>query len=629
MINLKVRGIDLDLSSNAVIALTKQVADIGQFQNRLSSFTNKFTLPLTANNRALLGIEDIESNSDIPYSLTDCSLWFNGIEVASNSRLVVDEFADNAKVSLRPGNAGFFDIIKTLKLRDFDLSEFDHLWNRGRIIAFKDNDFTDGINYPLIDAGNQSASNQVVRTKGLIPGMFVKYLMNRVADFYGYQINYPTDSLMDELFLLITTQQVGQRISNDVKWVVEKDTQSVIVPASFNNDILLTFDLASSFTDTWNIVSTGIVRIPFRGKYKIRVTADIQLGGADSVSFVVGDTTALTVGQFQTVDGFYEWEGTFSNENYSESETFNQLVRLYIRIVAATGGTVVINNLTFECIDNDLPETNYNRPISIQHNLPDITVGQLFVEFGNITGCLYAVDDIAQTIRVIKLNEIADNKIAPLEYQKKIDVSITPLKRFAVAGYGKTTILRYANVSDNNFSISIDNEQLPDTANLINSLFNSSDLITWSNEPPIGAPSYFSLYDLITLFIPLWDSAVGYLKLDGVNRICRVFPQPDPINLNFWESNFNSGIVSTYNIATFEGLNWETLYNDRFDRVLGGLIDKMQYLEVYFKIDEIDLINFDFAKPIYLEKPNGYYFVRSIVEFTGSQDSTKFILNRI
>lgn len=623
MINLKVRGIDLDLSSNAVIALTKQVADIGQFQNRLSSFTNKFTLPLTTNNRTLLGIEDIESNSDIPYSLTDCSLWYNGIEVASNSRLVVDEFSDDAKVSLRPGNAGFFDIIKTLKLRDFDLSEFDHLWNRANIVSYKDHDFTDGISYPLINAGNQSEQYGIARTKGLIPGMFVKYLMNRVADFYGYEINYPTDSLMNELFLLITTQQVGQRISNDVKWVTEKATQTFVQTESIQ---LFYLDFDPNWTDKWSQYylqgSVPLIRIPFRGLYIIKISFDITMAATADCELRLYSFNEQSDPIFSgavSSSGSYEFIFEFSSEVYSEA-TLSSLsyvdVLLELNITDFTdllGATMT--NLVFECIDNDLPETNYNRPISIQDNLPDITFGQLFVEFGNLTGSYYSVDDIAQVINVIKLNELADNKINPFLYQDKIDVSIPTLKKFAIAGYGKTTILKYADESINNFSININNEQIPDTAILIKSTFKSINNLLWAQ-------------DLTTLFIPLWDVEAARIKMDGVNRICRVALNSVKIML-YWESTSVQGTVSFYNIATFEGLNWETLYNERFDRVLGGLIDKMQYLEIHFKIDEIDLINFDFAKPIYLEKPNGYYFVRSIVEFTGSQDSTKFILNRI
>jgi hypothetical protein len=624
---LRIEGEPLDLESEAVIALSKQVAAIGQFQTRLSSFTNKFNLPTTAKNKTLL------IGSDEVYTERPASLWYNGVEVASNSRLIIDEVSDNISVTLRPGNSGFFDIIKTLKLREFDLSDFDHLWNRAYIVANKDNIWSDGVCYPVIDTGNQSAAFQVVLTKGLIGGMFMKYLINRIASFYGYTMVFPTDTLMNELFLPISNQQVGERISDDVKWVVEKDTQTFVIPTAFNNDLLVAFDLDTSFDDVWSIVdtsgSTDFIRLPFRGKYKIRVTADLVLGGATSVGFIVGDFTAFTVGQFATSDGAYVWEGEFSNETYSETDVFNQLARLYIRVVAPTGATVTINNLIFQCTENDLPETNYNRPISMQHNLPDITVGQLFIEFGNITGSYFDVNDITGTIGLIRLNDVFDSKANPNEWQPKIDTAKQQVIRYSIPGFGKQNVFRWADDSDKNYIVECDNELLPDTVDLVKSGFNSSNDATWANEPPIGAPSYFQLFDVVTVLVQLWDADNARLKLDGVKRVCRVIPQPIPQSLNFFQNTPNQGIVSTYNVATFALLDWLTLYNTRYEPIIGGIIDRMLYVEIFFTIDELDLIDFDFERPIYLQDPNGYFYVQRISEFTGRDESTKFIMIKI
>ena len=614
---LRIEGEPLDLESEAVIALSKQVAAIGQFQTRLSSFTNKFNLPSTAKNKTLL------IGSDEVYTERPASLWYNGVEVASNSRLIINEVSDRISVTLRPGNSGFFDIIKTLKLREFNLSDFDHLWNRAYIVANRNNIWSDGVCYPVIDTGNQSAAFQVVLTKGLIGGMFMKYLLNRIADFYGYSMVFSTDTLMDELFLPISDQQVGERISNDVKWVVEKTTQTFTQVAA-NQKYQLAFDPA--WTDRWsqydNQGSFPFIRLPFRGVYIGQITFDITMAVTASVQvFIMSNLlqpTEILIGTAPST-GTYTFDFEFDLETYQET-TLQQLTYANIWIefritdfIALAGITVA--NLLFECTENDLPETNYNRPISMQHNLPDITVGQLFIEFGNITGSYFDVNDIAGTINVVSLNDVFDGKANPYEWQPKIDTAKQQVIRYSISGFGKQNVFRWADDSDKNYIVECDNELLPDTVNIINSGFNSINDRVWQNA------------SLLTAYFNVWDADNQRLKMDGQKRVMRVLSTS--IIATFFQDNLNTGSINGFNIGVFREMDWLTLYNTRYEPIIGGIIDRMLYVEIFFTIDELDLIDFDFEKPIYLQDPNGYFYVQRISEFTGRDESTKFIMIKI
>jgi hypothetical protein len=606
----------LDLESEAVIALSKQVAAIGQFQTRLSSFTNKFKLPSTAKNKTLL------IGSDEVYTERPASLWYNGVEVASNSRLIIDEVSDRISVTLRPGNSGFFDIIKTLKLREFDLSDFDHLWNREYIVANKDNIWSDGVCYPVIDTGNMPTLHPIVLTKGLIGGMFMKYLINRIASFYGYTMVFPTDTLMDELFLPISNQQVGERISNDVKWVTEKATQTFVQADSFEF-FYISFD--PNWTDKWSQYylqgSVPFIRIPFRGLYVIRVAFDITMAisGYCILKLYSFNEQAepIFTGQVPS-SGSYEFTFEFSSDKYSEVvlsslSYIDILLELSITDFGLAGAT--ITNLVFECIDNDLPETNYNRPISIQHNLPDITAGQLFVEFGNITGSYFDVNDIAGTINVVRLNDVFDGKANPYEWQPKIDTARQQVIRYSISGFGKQNVFKWADDSDKNYIVECDNELLPDTVDFIKSSFIIGNDLVWHKA------------SLLTAYFNLWDADNQRLNMDGVKRVMRI--RPTVILANFHQDNLNTGNISGFNIGVFREMDWLTLYNTRYEPIIGGIIDRMLYVEIFFTIDELDLIDFDFERPIYLQDPNGYFYVQRISEFTGRDESTKFIMIKI
>jgi hypothetical protein len=630
---LRIEGEPLDLESEAVIALSKQVAAIGQFQTRLSSFTNKFNLPTTAKNKTLL------IGSDEVYTERPASLWYNGVEVASNSRLIIDEVSDRISVTLRPGNSGFFDIIKTLKLRDFDLSDFDHVWNRAYIVANRNNIWSDGVCYPVIDTGNQSAAFQVVLTKGLIGGMFMKYLINRIASFYGYTMVFPTDTLMDELFYPISNQQVGERISDDVKWRVEKDTQTFVPFDLFQalqlGTNLYYFDFlpSSNWSDKWsqydvlNILGNGtfkIIRLPFRGVYIGKISFDIVLQGTQQLNILIRSNLAsLTVGGIflgtATSTGTYTFDFEFDLEAYQETN-LNQLTYALIWLEflpteLLSLDAITVNNLVFQCTENDLPETNYNRPISMQHNLPDITVGQLFIEFGNITGSYFDVNDIEGTINVVRLNDVFDGKANPYEWQPKIDTAKQQVIRYSIPGFGKQNVFRWSDDSEKNYIVECDNELLPDTVDLIKSGFNSINDRVWQNA------------SLLTAYFNVWDADNQRLKMDGQKRVMRVLSTS--IIATFFQDNLNTGSINGFNIGVFRELDWLTLYNTRYEPIIGGIIDRMLYVEIFFTIDELDLIDFGFERPIYLQDPNGYFYVQRISEFTGRDESTKFIMIKI
>jgi hypothetical protein len=619
---LRIEGEPLDLESEAVIALSKQVAAIGQFQTRLSSFTNKFNLPTTAKNKTLL------IGSDEVYTERPASLWYNGVEVASNSRLIIDEVSDNISVTLRPGNSGFFDIIKTLKLREFDLSDFDHLWNRAYIVANRNNIWSDGVCYPVIDTGNQSASFQVVLTKGLIGGMFMKYLINRIASFYGYTMVFPTDTLMNELFLSISNQQVGERLSNDIKWAVEKDTQTVTMTVTQVEPFELDFQISSQWNDRWNYydnVQYGhpIIRIPFRGTYRGFVSFDITLAATSTARLRLIRTfgeSSLILADI-TTSGTYSYDFDFSLETYSDTDLdllFAAAVWLELELTDFTVlASATIDNLVFQCTENDLPETNYNRPISMQHNLPDITVGQLFVEFGNITGSYFDVNDIAGTINVVRLNDVFNGKANPYEWQPKIDTAKQQVIRYSISGFGKQNVFRWADDSDKNYIVECDNELLPDTVNIINSGFNIGFERAWAGNVILSA-----VYEV-------WDLEKQRIIFSGSQKPIVMRINATTLTANFVETIPNSGNITNFNIGVFREMDWLTLYNTRYEPIIGGIIDRMLYLEIFFTIDELDLIDFDFERPIYLQDPNGYFYVQRISEFTGRDESTKFIMIKI
>ena len=622
MVVLRVFGEPLDLDATAVVSISRQVADFGQFQTRLSDYTNKFTLPNTGGNRAKLGVENYESGSFIPYAQQDCSLWFGGVNIASNAKLIVEEVSDRIKVSILPGSSILFDIIKTKPLRDLNLGFSDNLWDQVIVTASQLADWTDGYTFAITNTGNQSNSATQIQSRGLVPGVFEKFLIKAIAEENDYLVDFPVDEFMEKLWMPITTQLVGEKITRQVEWKTEKNSQSFNTAASTTAGYEMDFDPTSEWLDVWNqyyVTTSPRVRLPFRGAYTVRVRGTIVSTAAQVEISVQGSSPEYggSSGLFNPVVGTFDFTYTFEVTQYSETLPFIDELQLLIEVVNSGGSPVVtqIFGLQFDCEQLIPVETNWHRPLSIQTNLPNINQGEVFKEFAKKTGCLFLIDDVTKVVTIRTLNDIMDSFVNAYDWQSKINVNFTPIKKFTIGGFAQVNQFFWKEPSNYDYTLPIENTQLPDTVDFIKSNFEVGTLSNIYNN-------------LITCgLIPIWDADLQRLKLDNKNRVLLVTQVIQ--SLNFTDPIEGDDTTTRYNVATYDGLQWQQLYERYYERLFERLIELMAQYEMEFMLDEFDVIDFDFSRPVYLDNPNGFFFVRQIKEFTGRELPTRVILFRL
>jgi hypothetical protein len=621
MVVIRVFGEPLDLDATAVVSISRQVADFGQFQTRLSDYTNKFTLPNTGGNRSKLGVENYESGSSIPYAQQDCSLWFGGVNIASNAKLIVEEIGDRIKVSILPGSSILFDIIKTKPLRDLELGFSDNLWDQVIVTASQLADWTDGYTFAITNTGNQSNSATQIQSRGLVPGVFEKFLIKAIAEENDYLVDFPVDEFMEKLWMPITTQLVGEKITRQVEWKTEKNSQSFNTAASTTAGYEMDFDPTSEWLDVWNqyyVTTSPKVRLPFRGAYTVRVRGTIVSTAAQVEISVQGSSPEYggSSGLFNPVVGAFDFTYTFEVTQYSETLPFIDELQLFIEVVNSGGSPVTtqIFGLQFDCEQLIPVETNWHRPLSIQTNLPNIKQGDVFKEFAKKTGCLFLIDDVTKVVTIRTLNDVMDSFVNAYDWQSKINVNFTPIKKFTIGGFAQVNQFFWKEPSNYDYTLPIENTQLPDTTDFIKSGFQ------------VGTLSKIIGNQIICGLIPIWDADLQRLKLDGKNRVLLVTQVMQPLN-------FIDGIISDtttrYNVATYDGLQWQQLYERYYERLFERLIELMAQYEMEFMLDEFDVIDFDFSRPVYLDNPNGFFFVRQIKEFTGRELPTRVILFRL
>jgi hypothetical protein len=224
MIQLVVNDIELDLFPDTTVGLSKRAANIGNFNGRAGSFTNKFSVPLTSKNKAALEFLQANTTSRTVYEDVIGKLISDGIEIVSNVRIVIEQVSDVAELQLKVDTGNLFDLLKKTKLRSISLRDYDHRWNQAAIVAAKDNVWTDAYTYPIFQNGGQLSAFQTVNCKGLIPWVYAKFLMNRIASQFGYTLvgeGY-VDPLMEKIALPISAAKNDKLIMNDYLVVCEE-----------------------------------------------------------------------------------------------------------------------------------------------------------------------------------------------------------------------------------------------------------------------------------------------------------------------------------------------------------------------------------------------------------------------
>ena len=215
----------VDLSDDSPIALTFQINDLAEVQNQQGNTSNQFKIPLTQNNRAILGyaddisIENLKLSPQIPYTALTAKIIQNGIEILPNAIAEINQIDDNtASITILSGNVDFFDALggqiadmgdSTSQWTNYGQTlpwkPFDHTWNLQNVVASQMHTETDGWIYPIVDYGLISQtdfSNIDVRNQR--PGFFIKKAIDILVQATGYTAQ--GSLLADPLYPLLIAQ---------------------------------------------------------------------------------------------------------------------------------------------------------------------------------------------------------------------------------------------------------------------------------------------------------------------------------------------------------------------------------------------------------------------------------------
>ena len=644
----------LDLDETTVISTTKRVANIGKLE-RQSSFTNKLNLPTTANNLKSTGLTQGDDDSDLKYSRQIGQVVSNGINILPNAEIMTERVGDRIDILINAGNSIFFDLVSKLKLRELDMPELDHVWNMQNEYDSRVHTWTDGYIYGILDAGNQSRQFNELQCQGIPPQVFAKYIFKKIADNFGYTMEgaWWYEPFFDQVICTIAEPRTGDRLQTQVVVTATKTTNQTF--GTNNNTFIRIGAYDTISTDVWgvfNVNSPNAYEVKFPGKYtfEARFESDVaKVFPGDPLNIVEarvrlkcyqilnGVITVLGESQVITTStGAFDDTLTIDIELQDELfESQDSNVYCFVEAYQREGATgtpadpyyrtaLTIDFCRFNVLSVVAPTTHYNRPINIQESLPDWTCGKFINEICNLGGVIPLVDEYDKKIRLFMIKELNDNKITPYAWQDKLDLSAKPQYTFKIDGYARAMNFYWTQDERFGYTLEVDNEQLDERVDYIKSsfLYMTSSIIlgkSWN----VGK-------------IPLWDFDKATLKLDKKSYIGLIRQRNTSVTYTSYQEADIVGGTQDYSFVFFSvqsgspySLNWTYLYKTYYEIIMDGIINNMVQIEADFRLNEFDVNDFDFSRPVWLENPSGYYFLQSMQDFTTSKESTRVQLIRI
>lgn len=208
---LFINGREVDLFNDKSIGLTLQVGSVLNPGNRAGNNTNKFDLPPTQNNNEIFEtLQNINSNTNIPYQKNSAKYIQNGVELISNGFAVLESTSNGFKVAVYSGNTSFFDLIKGRNLNELDWADDCHDFDIPTIIA----SFTGNLHYiyGIVDWGDGVAllNNTILQnSNALIPIARMAAIIEKMGLFAGYEVKGSFLQYDQYNRLILTPNQFG------------------------------------------------------------------------------------------------------------------------------------------------------------------------------------------------------------------------------------------------------------------------------------------------------------------------------------------------------------------------------------------------------------------------------------
>jgi hypothetical protein len=185
-----INGELFDLDEETAIAASYGNISFGELSKRKGVKSNNWTGPFSLQNKRIFESCEVPgSNSEVPYFRVDVRVDVSGVTVFEGWG-TLEESEEGYSIQSYAGATDFYAAINNKKLRDLDLSQYNHIWNESNIRNSWTN--VDGYIYPFVEYGKEWPSSgpaNGIPPDYLLPQLYFKDVVRAIAEGAGYTLS--------------------------------------------------------------------------------------------------------------------------------------------------------------------------------------------------------------------------------------------------------------------------------------------------------------------------------------------------------------------------------------------------------------------------------------------------------
>lgn len=668
MMKLIINDLECDITGVEAIVITYVRNDLGDIATRNGDYSNNFSLPKTAKNKAIFGnINMLDSASSVSTSSLKYRIEVSGI-IVSIGYAQVKSVSDTFNLFLKSNNSDFFDKIRGLKLQDLDLLAYQHIWNIANTVAANLN--TDGYIYPVIDGAigalAMDNTNRVFDVSTHVPAMFYHTLISEIATQAGFTLigDFLNDARYKSLVVPCITALVNFD-NHPLGASVESSQDNLYNVAATNVDFYKSVNFETEIFDNggnYQQRNFSISGQPSSSNYSwLSYGGDCQVDVTLNFSANIAGAAKVRIGVYEYRSGSFGVPGqTYIYEQQEGSgvleitggDVINKSVTIQAFPTTLSAGDLIyvavqVTNSVGDISDITIDSSSFAKftPLGqkyintrqlfdVGYNLPKLTQESLLKNLLMSFCLLMDTDADKKTIEFKKFSTIANDKANALDWSDKLDETESEEISFDIGDYAKVNQFTYTDddtipIASINSSFSLDNDNLDEQKVIFASPFS-------------GCPMTKKLIDLDVPTALLFDVQVPSLELkpkiltlDVTDLTSNLTYQNDGVVTASPPAGIAINTMTDIPLCHFSyftkdfNLDWDSLLGDYYIEIIKALSNPKK-LTCKIRLKSIDIAELDMFKLVWIEKYKSHFYINKISQYDyTTNDSTEVELIKL
>jgi hypothetical protein len=598
-----------ELDDDEVIALTKQVNDIAEMQDRQCDFTAEFKIRKSRAMRALFELSgEAGANTTFPYRVQAAKLVIDGIEIVVSGRMTLMRSDDQYYyVAIYSGNKNFFTTIQDKKLQDLTLASANHVWS-----AINQADsHTAGLDYlypvlePSDDGGIIPLTDNGTRAEvfgaWIWPCVKARAIWDEIFTNAGFTVKgtVPFIDTLDKLYIPIASRSLDYL--NTTPYLYNVHVRSSIVRTS-------TMQLRWSWGDGGTVTSYvgnslwrygSMYQTPFAATFHFAVTIWNSLGVPTHVYLYRGGVQVAEMANDNTYTGYKlrRYSVKFAAgeaEDYTFWTTYNNgCTQFAVEVVAI-----------------ETPAITIGSTVNVRFHLPALSQTDFIKAICNLFGLIPDASPRDNTIRFWNYQALYDNIPRARDWSAYLSEHEDE-GEFKFGDYAQRNYLRYKKCDDVKADkgmglIQIDDTTLPFEKDVVELPLATTDDVTVLTDAIVSRVNMNKYNAKLT----------GYeqqLSIEGRILFCEQVPDGSPVKTFGFRTLLVGG--TAYDVARpVKASSLEVAFGNITSNYAGlsHMLTRTSLRRSKFNLPAYEVAGFQHDVPVYIAQYKAYFYVNKI-----------------